>query len=70
LVLALLCLGVFFVRPAHAYLDPGAGSYAAQIALAGMVGGLFALRAFWAGLCARVGALLGGRRPNHTKSES
>jgi len=34
-------------RPAHAYLDPGVGSYAVQVAIAGMAGALFALRSFW-----------------------
>lgn len=33
--------------PAWAYLDPGTGSYAFQILLAGLMAGLFALKAFW-----------------------
>ena len=32
---------------AHAYLDPGTGSYVLQLALAAIVGTLFALRLFW-----------------------
>ncbi|MFM7323219.1 MAG: hypothetical protein ACKO5K_17110 [Armatimonadota bacterium] len=42
-----LLLAVFWLaseRPAHAYLDPGAGSVAAQVAIAGIAGGLFAIR--------------------------
>ena len=31
-------------RPAHAYLDPGAGSYAIQMILAGIFGGFVAFR--------------------------
>ena len=31
-------------RPAHAYLDPGAGSYAIQMILAGFFGGFVAFR--------------------------
>ena len=31
-------------RPAHAYLDPGAGSYAIQMVLAGLFGGFVAFR--------------------------
>jgi hypothetical protein len=43
LVLALF----FFPAQAHAYLDPGTGSYFIQIALATLVGALFAVRLFW-----------------------
>ncbi len=40
---------VLFVLPAeaHAYLDPGTGSYIIQIAIATFVGAMFALRLFW-----------------------
>lgn len=37
----------FFPLQAHAYLDPGTGSYIFQIALAALVGALFAVRLFW-----------------------
>jgi hypothetical protein len=42
-VLASLLLG----QEAHAYLDPGAGSYILQILLASLVGVLFMLKVFW-----------------------
>jgi len=42
-VLALLLL----VREAHAYLDPGTGSYIIQILIAGLFGALFVLKVFW-----------------------
>lgn len=32
---------------AHAYIDPGTGSYILQIALAFFLGALFALKMFW-----------------------
>jgi len=32
---------------AHAYLDPGSGSYLFQILIAALVGGLFAVKIFW-----------------------
>jgi len=32
---------------AFAYLDPGTGSYIFQLIIAGLVGGLFALKLFW-----------------------
>lgn len=44
-------------RPAHAYLDPGAGSVAAQVAIAGVAGALFGVRkwvAVWIGRLRRV----------------
>lgn len=32
---------------AHAYLDPGTGSYFLQLALAALVGALFLVKLFW-----------------------
>ncbi len=32
---------------AHAYIDPGTGSYILQIVIAGLVGAAFTLRLFW-----------------------
>ncbi len=32
---------------ARAYLDPGTGSYLFQILIAGLIGGLFAIKIFW-----------------------
>jgi len=32
---------------AHAYLDPGTGSYVVQILIGTLLGGLFALGLFW-----------------------
>jgi hypothetical protein len=47
-MLAMLVLSLFlFPGQAHAYLDPGTGSYILQIALAAIVGALFAIRLFW-----------------------
>jgi len=45
-------------QPAHAYLDPGTGSYLLQLALAGLLAGLFALKAFWARIKEGTGRLL------------
>ena len=33
--------------PAHAYLDPGTGSYALQIAVAGAFGAMYTVKVFW-----------------------
>ncbi len=35
-------------QDAHAYVDPGTGSYIFQIIVAALFGGLFMLRIFWA----------------------
>lgn len=46
--LLMLVMALFvFPTQAHAYLDPGTGSYLLQIALAAIVGTLFAIRLFW-----------------------
>ena len=38
---------LLLVREAHAYLDPGTGSYIIQILIAGLFGALFMLKVFW-----------------------
>lgn len=35
------------VHQAHAYIDPGSGSYLFQLLIAGIMGSLFALKTFW-----------------------
>ena len=46
--IALLFLGLLiFPRSAHAYLDPGTGSYIFQIVIAGLLGAAFAVKVFW-----------------------
>ena len=56
--LSLCALGIaavfVFSTDAHAYLDPGAGSYMLQVVLAGFFGALVAFRSFWAGMFARI----------------
>lgn len=41
-------------RPAHAYLDPGTGSYAAQVLLAGALVGVFSLKSAFSRLVMRL----------------
>ena len=56
--LMLLVMALFFFpAQAHAYLDPGTGSYFIQIALATLVGALFAVRLFWGRIKAFFGKL-------------
>jgi predicted membrane protein len=38
----------FFTKKAYAYLDPGTGSYIFQMIIAFVIGGLFAIKLFWA----------------------
>ncbi len=49
----LVCLFSVLDRPAHAYLDPGTGTYLLQLAAAALFAGLFTLKAFWARLTGR-----------------
>jgi len=46
LIFAILVL-LSFSTEAYAYLDPGTGSYILQLIIAGLLGGLFALKMFW-----------------------
>jgi len=45
-LLAVMCL--MPLRHAHAYVDPGSGSYILQLLVAAFFGALFAVRVFWA----------------------
>lgn len=47
--LIILLLFVFFIfsKKAHAYLDPGAGSYLIQIAIGIILGWLYLIKNFW-----------------------
>jgi len=36
-----------FAQDSYAYLDPGTGSYIFQVFIAGILGGLFAVKMFW-----------------------
>ncbi len=50
----LICSGT-----AHAYLDPGTGSYIIQIVIATMVGMLVSIRLFWQTIKSRLAGLFG-----------
>ena len=56
------CLLLMTARPAHAYLDPGTGSYALQVSVAGILGALFSLKMFWRGLASAIRQSAGKRR--------
>lgn len=62
---ALLLIAVFglAIKPSYAYLDPGTGSYMIQMAIAGTVAGLFAVKSFWTQIRTFVDAKVLNRTP-------
>jgi hypothetical protein len=45
-----LLIALFFTistKPAHAYLDPGTGSFLIQIIVGGFLGGIFIIKGYW-----------------------
>lgn len=42
-----ICISLILATPAHAYLDPGSGSFILQILIASIVGALFLLKQYW-----------------------
>lgn len=65
--LGLLTL-LIFAPPAHAYIDPGTGSYFLQILLAGIAAGLLGIKLLWG----RIRALFSGTpsEPGQPKNEN
>ena len=68
LVSAALILGLLWVvstKAAHAYMDPGTGSFLIQILLASLFASMFALKVFWqrfTGRLAKILSFIKGRR--------
>jgi hypothetical protein len=48
---------VLFSQTAYAYIDPGTGSYIFQLAIAGILGGLFFIKTSWRRIVAFFGNL-------------
>ena len=48
-IIALLFITIVLIAPAnlYAYIDPGSGSYFIQIAIAGILGGVYAAKVYW-----------------------
>ncbi len=48
-LILILLIGLLIAsgQTAHAYLDPGSGSYLFQLAIGAVIGGLVTLRHFW-----------------------
>ena len=57
--LTALVLLIVFTRPAHAYIDPGSGSYMLQISLALLLAAVYTLKAYWQRLRASVSWMMG-----------
>lgn len=62
----MLIVSIMAIMPstAHAYIDPGTGSYLVQILIAVFAGGAFVLRTFWMNIKA-----LFSRKSKETKTD-
>ena len=50
-----MALGLGAPDDAHAYIDPGTGSYVLQLILAGLFGAFYAIKTYWGGIKAFFG---------------
>ncbi len=57
-LIAAMLMIIVMTGTAHAYVDPGTGSYLLQILIAGILGAAFALKLYWA----RIKNFLSGRK--------
>lgn len=53
---------VMMAGTAHAYVDPGTGSYLLQILIAGILGAAFAMRLYWTRIKNSLSGLRSGRK--------
>jgi len=65
----LVCLFSCLDGPAHAYLDPGTGSYLLQLAAGVIFAGLFALKAYWGKLTGAARRKAAAPTPDETDGE-
>ncbi|NTV31105.1 hypothetical protein HGA91_03980 [candidate division WWE3 bacterium] len=68
--LVLFFLSITFTPHAHAYLDPGTGSYLIQLLIGGAVGGGFLIKTYWAALKERWSKLWKKKQPTQTSSDN
>jgi hypothetical protein len=61
-LIAIIAVSFLTARPAHAYLDPGTGSYAIQVGLAGVLGAMFSLKMVWRRLRERLFSRIRGEQ--------
>jgi len=62
-------LVLIFADVAQAYLDPGTGSYILQMVLAGLVGGLVAVKIFWRSIKLWLSGLFSGKAKKQNDDE-
>jgi hypothetical protein len=55
---------VVFARPAHAYIDPGTGSYLLQTALGAFFGLLYVTNVYWRQVTSLIRHARAGERPS------
>ena len=60
---------IMFVNPAHAYIDPGSGSFFLQMLVASLVGGWFGIKMYWSKIVALFRKKLGDTQPSIDVSE-
>lgn len=60
IALMAVLLAAFSIGRASAYIDAGSGSYLFQMAIAGLVGALYALKLFWKNVREFFARLFGG----------
>lgn len=60
--IAIAILVIASANDASAYLDPGTGSYALQIVIAGIVSALFTIKMFWRRLVDYFSGLFKGKK--------
>jgi Zn-dependent protease with chaperone function len=70
LLLGLAGGSLMFPQDAHAYIDPGSGSFIIQIIIAALLGALFALKMYWRRTRAYLAGLFSKRPPDDEKTDS
>ncbi len=68
ILVVLLSISLLLPRPAHAYLDPGTGSYIIQLLIAILFGAGFAVKLFWKEIKGFFGNLF-SREGGHEKAQ-
>ncbi|MBK0404377.1 hypothetical protein I5M27_15370 [Adhaeribacter sp. BT258] len=63
-ILKITLIFLMLAKPAMAYINPGSGSMILQVILAGILGGLFAIKVFWLKIAAFFKSLTGSKK-NH-----
>jgi len=59
-----------FSREAHAYIDPGTGSYLLQLLIAGLVGSAFAVKVFWRSITAFFARIFRGKKTSEGNDDT